>query len=154
LEQAVARIDDYLATCRRGRPSPGPARFVAPAPDERRRLAERILPAVRGALGTPERVILSFDDGEDVLATLAAERTGDLVRRGMGTPEHLLRAGRLPIWLDLDLAMADDQLAGEVRTQIQRARSEYLAYHARQARTDERPLDDWAKVVLVPSGGR
>jgi len=153
LEQAVARIDDYLATCRRGRPSPGPARFVAPAPDERRRLAERILPAVRGALGTPERVILSFDDGEDVLATLAAERTGDLVRRGMGTPEHLLRAGRLPIWLDLDLAMADDQLAGEVRTQIQRARSEYLAYHARQARADERPLDDWAKVVLVPGLG-
>jgi len=153
LEQAVGRIDDYLAACRRARPSFGPARRVAPSPEERRRLAELVLPAVRGALSPRERVILSFDDADDVLATLAAERTGELVRRGMGTPEHLLRAGRLPIWLELDLAAPDDRLLGQVRTQIQSARSEYEAYHTRQAPPGEGPLDDWAKVVLVPGLG-
>ena len=108
---------------------------------------------MRGALGTPDRVILHFDDREDVLEILAGERTPDLVRRGMATPEHLLRAGRLPIWLDLDLAAPPDRLALQVRTQISAARAEYEAYHRRNAAPDQRPLDDWAKVILVPGLG-
>src|SRR4029453_4499437 len=55
-----------------------------------------------GALNASERVILNFDEAEDVVATLAADRIPELAARGMATPEHLLRAGRLPIWLDLD----------------------------------------------------
>jgi rhamnose utilization protein RhaD (predicted bifunctional aldolase and dehydrogenase)/NAD(P)-dependent dehydrogenase (short-subunit alcohol dehydrogenase family) len=153
LTTAVARVDEYLERCRRGRRVLGPATRPAAPPDDRRRLAESVLPAVRGALGTPDRVILHFDDREDILETLAGERTPDLVRRGMATPEHLLRAGRLPIWLDLDLAAPADRLALQVRTQISAARAEYEAYHRRNAAPDQRPLDDWAKVILVPGLG-
>ena len=128
LMEVVAKIDEYLAACRRGRlrgkpPSEGPAGLpsaraggslaggsptAAPATADRRRLAEIVLPAIRGALGIPDRVILHYDDGEDVLAALADERTPELTARGMATPEHLLRAGRLPVWLDLDLAAPPD----------------------------------------------
>ena len=112
-----------------------------------------VLPAVRGALGAPERVILHFDDGEDVLGTLSHERVPELVRRGMATPEHLLRAGRLPLWLDLDPAAKPDAIVAQVKTQIAGQRAEYEAYHQRYAASGEKPLDDWAKVVLVPGLG-
>jgi NAD(P)-dependent dehydrogenase (short-subunit alcohol dehydrogenase family) len=98
-------------------------------------------------------VILHFDDGEDVLDTLSHERIPELVRRGVATPEHLLRAGRLPLWLDLDPALAADAVASQVKTQIAAQRAEYEAYHQRHAATGEKPLDDWAKVVLVPGLG-
>ena len=153
LVRVVARIDEYLASCRRGRLLLGAVRTPAPELEERRRLAEVVLPVVRGALGSPERVILNFDDADDVLGTLAGERTRELVRRGMTTPEHLLRAGRLPVWLDLDLAASPDQLAGQVRDQLGAARAEYEEYHRRHAAPGERPLDDWAKVVLAPGLG-
>ena len=153
LVEAVTKIDEYLAACRRGRRMFGPAARPVPPLEERRRLAEVVLPAVRGALGAPERVILHFDDGENVLETLAAERTPELVRKGMATPEHLLRAGRLPVWLDLDLAAPPDRLGDQVRTQLAAARGEYEEYHRRHAAAGERPLDDWVKVVLAPGLG-
>jgi rhamnose utilization protein RhaD (predicted bifunctional aldolase and dehydrogenase)/NAD(P)-dependent dehydrogenase (short-subunit alcohol dehydrogenase family) len=153
LTQVVSRIDEYLAAARRGRCPLGAARGTAPPPEQRKRLAEVVLPAVRGVLGTPDRVILHFDDGDDLLAALAAERTPELARRGMATPEHLLRAGRLPVWLDLDPAAPEVQLAGQVRSRLAAARAEYEEYHRRHAAGGERPLDDWAKVVLVPGLG-
>ena len=167
LQDVVAKIEAYIATSRRGRLSasaasssraqrgtlPGNVLTAAVPTEERRRLAELVLPAVRGALSAPDRVILHYDDAEDVLATLAAERMPELTSRGMGTPEHLLRAGRLPVWLDLDLAAPAEAVVAQVRSRLTAARAEYEAYHGRHAAPGERPLDDWAKVVLAPGLG-
>jgi rhamnose utilization protein RhaD (predicted bifunctional aldolase and dehydrogenase)/NAD(P)-dependent dehydrogenase (short-subunit alcohol dehydrogenase family) len=153
LTQVVGRIDEYLATARRGRRLLGHARGPLPPADQRKRLAEMVLPVVRGELGKVDRVVLHLDDDEALLTTLAAERTPELVRRGMATPEHLLRAGRLPVWLDLDPTAPEVQLAGQVRSGLADARAEYEAYHRRNATGALPPLDDWAKVVLVPGLG-
>jgi rhamnose utilization protein RhaD (predicted bifunctional aldolase and dehydrogenase)/NAD(P)-dependent dehydrogenase (short-subunit alcohol dehydrogenase family) len=153
LTHVVRRIDEYLATARLGRRPLGEARGTVPPAEQRKRLAEVVLPVVRGVLGTPDRVILHFDDSDDLLTALAAERTPELSRRGMATPEHLLRAGRLPVWLDLDLGTPEDQLAAQVRRRLAAARAEYEEYHRRHAAVGERPLDDWAKVVLAPGLG-
>ncbi|MGN6392532.1 MAG: SDR family oxidoreductase [Gemmatimonadales bacterium] len=174
LLRIVGKIDQYIATCRRGRlhgrpafPSPGPVPEASPeAPavhatsvPERgtgrsghRRLAEVVLPAVRGALGSPDRVILHYDDSEDILAALADERARDLTARGVATPEHILRAGRRPVWLDLDLTASADALTAQVRDRIGAARAEYEAYHARHD-PGQPPIADWAKVLLAPGLG-
>jgi rhamnose utilization protein RhaD (predicted bifunctional aldolase and dehydrogenase)/NAD(P)-dependent dehydrogenase (short-subunit alcohol dehydrogenase family) len=149
----VSRIEEFIAASRRGRLLLGSVRTPGLPAEERRRLAETVLPAVRGALSGADRVILHYDDADDVLATLACERVPELAGRGMATPEHLLRAGRLPVWLDLDLASPPDALVGQVRACLAAARSEYEAYHARHAAASEKPLDDWAKVVLAPGLG-
>jgi NAD(P)-dependent dehydrogenase (short-subunit alcohol dehydrogenase family) len=112
-----------------------------------------VLPVVRGELGKTDRVVLHFDDGEDVLTALAGEHTAELTRRGMATPEHLLRAGRLPVWLELDLTAPEERLAAQVRDGLAAARAEYEEYHRRHAAQGERPLEDWAKVVLAPGLG-
>ncbi|HYF39622.1 MAG TPA: SDR family oxidoreductase, partial [Gemmatimonadales bacterium] len=94
-----------------------------------------------------ERVILHFDDSDEVLSAIADERTPDLSRRGMATPEHLLRAGRLPV------VLRETNDLASVTSQIAAARAEYEDYHRRYAAPGERPLDDWAKVILVPGVG-
>ncbi|HYT99772.1 MAG TPA: SDR family oxidoreductase [Gemmatimonadales bacterium] len=155
LLRVVNRIEDHLETSRRGRAVLGAMARPMPAAEARRRCAELVLPVVRGALGSREggRVILHCDDADDILTALAAERLPALVRRGMATPEHILRAGRLPLWLELDPAAPADQLVDAVRTQISKQRADYEEYHRRHAAGEERPLDDWAKVVLVPGLG-
>ena len=148
LVEVTSRMDEYLAKKRREHPSARPPVRPSAGP-----LAELVLPVIRGALGKPDRVILHYDDGDDVLATLSAEGMPELVRRGMATPEHLLRAGRLPVWLDLDAAATPDETTARVRHQLTAARAEYEQYHGRHAGAGERPLDDWAKVVLIPGVG-
>ncbi|HLB55169.1 MAG TPA: SDR family oxidoreductase, partial [Gemmatimonadales bacterium] len=156
----TGRIDEYLAVRRRGRV---PAQRVVAvgrsdghplaATEDRRRVAELALPIIRGLLSKPERVILHYDNSDDLLATLGDERMRELTGRGMATPEHLLRAGRLPVWLDLDPKASAEQMAERVRSQLETARAEYEEYHGRHAGAGERPLDDWAKVVLAPGLG-
>lgn len=153
LLRVVNGVEDYLATRRRGRAVPGSVPHPIPSIDVRRRCAELALPVVRGVLGSTNRVILHFDDAEDVLTALADRRMPALVRRGMATPEHILRAGRLPAWLDLDPTAPADAIADTVRTQLGQQRKEYEDYHARYASEGEHPLDDWAKVVLAPGLG-
>ena len=167
LLEVTGRMDEYLNGKRTTRPAAPLS--IGPA-DERRRLAELMLPVVRGALSRPERVILHFDDSDEVLAALASDRMPELARRGMATPEHLLRAGRLPITVGIpgksfrakretgshDVrtgSPSEDQITSEIRTQLTSARAEYEDYHRRHAASGERPLDDWAKVVLVPGLG-
>lgn len=152
LEGVVGRIDAYLQAARRGRRLVSSGRAALSA-DERRRRAELLLPAVRGALSRPERVVLHFDDGDDVLAALARREMPELVRRGMATPEHLLRAGRLPVWLPLDPAASDEALVAHAKRGLGEAREDYEAYHRRHAPAGQQPLDDWAKVILVPGLG-
>ena len=153
LLRMVNRIEDYLASRRRGRAAPALVADRMPSADMRRTCAETILPAVRGALGSVNRVILHLDDGDDVVSALADPRMQELTRRGMATPEHILRAGRLPLWLGIDPSAAPDALVADVRAQLASQHTDYEAYHARHAAPGERPLDDWAKVVLVPGLG-
>jgi rhamnose utilization protein RhaD (predicted bifunctional aldolase and dehydrogenase)/NAD(P)-dependent dehydrogenase (short-subunit alcohol dehydrogenase family) len=152
------RMDEFLSSRRReaqpdrssARP---PTRKAMPSPDDRRRLAELVLPVIRGALGKPERVILNYNDSDDVLAFLADPPMQGLTRRGMATPEHLLRAGRLPVWLELDPEGTAETITAQVWNELKAARAEYEEYNRRHAGGGDRPLDDWAKVVLAPSLG-
>jgi rhamnose utilization protein RhaD (predicted bifunctional aldolase and dehydrogenase)/NAD(P)-dependent dehydrogenase (short-subunit alcohol dehydrogenase family) len=137
LIESIKHIEGYLSTKRR------PLAPAAPRPTTA--AAQTVLPTVRGALG---RVILHFDDTLDVSKSLR-----DVAQRGMATPEHILRAGRLPLWLDLDYSATPEALADAVRAQLGAQRAAYEAYHARNATHGERPLDDWAKVVLAPGLG-
>ena len=154
LVRVVNHIEEYLERSRRGRAVVATPRSIATA-EVRRRCAELVLPIVRGALGPPAggRVILHFDDADDILTALGAERLPSVVRRGMATPEHILRAGRLPLWLDVDPSAPPDRIADAARTQIAQQRNEYEEYHRRYAARGERPLDDWAKVLLAPGLG-
>lgn len=151
LVDVTRRMDEFLAAQRTDRQTARPPDRL-PHHDHHR-LAELALPIIRGSLSQPERVILHYDDAGDTIAALADERMPEVVRRGMATPEHLLRAGRLPVWLDLRPAESADQVSESVRTQLAAARAEYEDYHRRHAGAGERPLDDWAKVILVPGIG-
>jgi rhamnose utilization protein RhaD (predicted bifunctional aldolase and dehydrogenase)/NAD(P)-dependent dehydrogenase (short-subunit alcohol dehydrogenase family) len=152
LRKTVHRIDEYLATCRRGKRVLGDVITPDRSPEQRRARALSLLPVIRGALGPDPRVILHFDDRDEIRSRLT-ERFREASRRGMTTPEHVLRAGRLPVWLDLDLEAPEEAVAQSARDQLAAAHEQYLEYHTRRERPDVSPLSDWAKVVLIPGLG-
>jgi len=147
LVEITGRMDELIATERAARPSDRASLSPLPPHPERHRRAELVLPVIRGALSSRERVILHFDDSEEIVMALAGEEIPELVRRGMATPEHLLRAGRLPVLL------SETKDPSDIEAQLSAARTEYEEYHRRHDRTGAAALDDWAKVVLVPGLG-
>jgi rhamnulose-1-phosphate aldolase/alcohol dehydrogenase len=75
-----------------GRPSQG-----------RRDAAQRLLPVVRAHLSPSRPVVLHHDDSPEALDFAGDPRSPELARRGMATPEHILRCGRVPLHVGADL---------------------------------------------------
>jgi rhamnose utilization protein RhaD (predicted bifunctional aldolase and dehydrogenase)/NAD(P)-dependent dehydrogenase (short-subunit alcohol dehydrogenase family) len=147
LVEVTGRMDEHIASRLAVRSSDRPSMSHLLPREERRQLAAAILPVIRGVLGAQQRVVLHFDDSDELLAVLAGEGLPELAGRGMATPEHLLRAGRLPVIL------REAKNPSTLRSQLAAARSQYEAYHRRYAGAGESPLDDWAKVILIPGVG-
>jgi rhamnose utilization protein RhaD (predicted bifunctional aldolase and dehydrogenase)/NAD(P)-dependent dehydrogenase (short-subunit alcohol dehydrogenase family) len=153
LVSAVSRMEEAFESRRRGRRVFGAPAAAAPGAADAEARAALLFPVIRGALGAAERVVLHWDRSERVLETIAGERAEELTARGMVTPEHILRAGRLPLFLKLDLGAPADELMRRAREALADARRGYEEYHRRHARSGEAPIADWAKVVLIPGLG-
>ncbi len=111
-----------------------------------------VVPALRGALSGSERVITHLDDSDEALEAIASV-TPEQVARGVGTPEHILRAGRRPVWIELDPRALPAAQAESVHAQVTAQYEEYLSYHRQFAPPGEAPIGDWAKVALIPGLG-
>jgi len=147
------RALDHLAAHTPKRHVFGPVAKAALPAELRAEKAAILMPVIRAALGSTEKVILHLDDADDTLDTLSRKGFPAIAHRGVATPEHILRSGRLPLILDLDLAAADDDLVAAAQRRLAEEREEYLRYHREQAGDQEEAIGDWAKTVLIPGVG-
>jgi len=151
--RVVDQSERYFEASQRGARGFGALRTPPLPSDSRLARAEQLLPVVRGALSEHDRVVLHFDDDPELLDTIGREQTRSVSERGVATPEHVLRAGRRPIWIELGDSSGEAGWEQAARAQLAAAREEYQRYHERNAAADEAPLVDWAKVVAMPGVG-
>lgn len=125
----------------------GVAREV-PAPARRHELAAALAPVLRGLCGRHQRMVLRFDDGDDVLRFVASARAPEVAERGAATPDHILNVKRTPLWIE------SPDLADTERT-MQAAREAFAAYVERYSayyqahQSGEAMLPPVPRVVLV-----
>jgi rhamnulose-1-phosphate aldolase/alcohol dehydrogenase len=144
----INRAEAYIAD-RKPRP------FVAAStasPQARRAAAQAVLPMLRAGLSRQRPVILHYDDSPEALAFAGDARAPDLARRGMSTPEHILRCGRLPLHVPGDLAALAPAEAGKTITgALDRFAAEYRESFDRSGQKEM--LDPVPRVVLLPGLG-
>src|SRR5262249_13346213 len=80
--ELVSGAEEAIAHRARGRARFGGVSVAAPAPERRREVAQAVAPELRGLLGRDRRVVMSFDDGPDVLEFAASREAADLCRIG------------------------------------------------------------------------
>src|SRR4029077_14282357 len=71
---------------------------------DRRSVAARILPALRGAMSSNRRVIAHFTDDEDALTFAGSRWSKELGALGTSCPDHFLRTRICPMFIDWDPA--------------------------------------------------
>jgi rhamnulose-1-phosphate aldolase/alcohol dehydrogenase len=119
--------------------------------ETRRTAARAVLPVLRAGLGQRKPVILHYDDSAEALAFAGDPRAAELARRGMSTPEHILRCGRLPLHVPADLVAAPDQAAQAIGGALDRFAAEYRDTFARHGEGEM--LDPSPRVVVLPGLG-
>ncbi|MFI0847462.1 bifunctional rhamnulose-1-phosphate aldolase/short-chain dehydrogenase [Mesorhizobium sp. IMUNJ 23232] len=132
----------------------GEVRKTLPA-EERRAIAAKLMPALRGMISAKERKVGHFDDQPAVLEFIAARDMEKLAALGTSCPDHFLRTKISPLVVDFDPANPDiDKTLAGLPASLEVYRQGHAAYYERCKRPVSPPMrDPNAVVYLVPGVG-
>ena len=151
------RAEEYMAERARGRRVFGSPQVQALPAAERPRAAAALLPALRGALAAAHgRVLLRFEDGDDILDFAGSEIAPDLSQIGPATPDHLMNTKVRPLVLPPP-ALAqngsgprlDEAYRNDLRACVERYAAEYGEFYRKHRRGAEAMQEPIPRVVLV-----
>ncbi|WP_267427050.1 bifunctional rhamnulose-1-phosphate aldolase/short-chain dehydrogenase [Methylobacterium sp. GC_Met_2] len=122
---------------------------------ERRAIAAKLMPEIRGRIGTQERKVGHFDDSAAVLDFVNSKRLRELAALGTSCPDHFLRTKIRPLVLDFDPATGSaESILATLDEAIAAYRADYAAYYDRCRHPDSPAMRDANAVVyLVPGVG-
>lgn len=80
----------------------GGLKYKALSKDERKEILAEILPVIRGAVSDERKMILTWDDGEDVLQFVNSRNAKELSQIGAACPDHLVHTKRVPLYIEWD----------------------------------------------------
>lgn len=124
-------------------------------PEERRAVAARLMPKIRGFISEDSHKLGHFDDSAAVLEFVNSKNLKPLAALGTSCPDHFLRTKIRPLVIDFDPAHPDvDAVIAGLADQIAAYRADYAAYYER-CKHDNSPAirDPNAVVYLIPGVG-
>lgn len=155
----IQRAADWLAENNTAAAFGGPLISAALHDEQRRDVAARLMPAIRGRISERQHQVGHFNQDEAVLQFVNSRRLRELAALGTSCPDHFLRTKRLPLVLDFDPANGDlgDAIAhclARLDSQLDAYRQEYAAYYQRCKRDNSPVMRDPNPVVyLIPGIG-
>ena len=113
-----------------------------------RRVAEALLPAIRGAVSSEKSKVLTVDTSDRVLEFVCSEQARELVTVGAPCPDHLVHTKRLPLWVS-----REDATPERIAELADAYRADYRAYFEAHAGEGDVPGDPDPRIVLVEGMG-
>jgi rhamnose utilization protein RhaD (predicted bifunctional aldolase and dehydrogenase)/NAD(P)-dependent dehydrogenase (short-subunit alcohol dehydrogenase family) len=121
---------------------------------QRKTIAVKLMPFLRGSVSGQERMIGSFTDIPEVLEFINSHSAAQLAYLGTSCPDHFIRTKIRPLFIDWDQVGDGSQIQAAAKTAVEKYRSEYASYYQQHALKDS-PAMRHANptVVLVPGIG-
>ncbi|HLY10986.1 MAG TPA: bifunctional rhamnulose-1-phosphate aldolase/short-chain dehydrogenase [Planctomycetota bacterium] len=153
LHRLISRGEEYLKRKRTTKDPMAKRRHGPTEPAAREAAARALLPVLRGMLSHTRKTILHLDDSYDSLRYVDSEMAKQIHRRGMATPEHILRCGRQPMYVDAEVAaMPTAEAAAVLRQAVDTFENDYRASFAKHGKGTEM-LGPGPRIVLLPGVG-
>lgn len=151
----IQRAMDWFAKKTEGVAAFGGAIHESLAAVDRREVAARLMPAIRGMVSGQQHMVGHFDDSDVVLEFVNAKGMEPLAALGTSCPDHFLRTKICPLVVAFDPARNNlDEVMEGLPSQVAAYRDDYAAYYDR-CKHDNSPAlrDPNAVVYLVPGVG-
>jgi rhamnulose-1-phosphate aldolase/alcohol dehydrogenase len=153
LHQVISKAEAYLKQKRASKDPLAKRRHPTTEPAARESAARALLPVLRGMLSRQRKVILHLDDSYEALRYVDSESAKQIHRRGMATPEHILRCGRQPAYVDAQLAaLPVEEATAVLRQAIETFENDYRASFAKHGKGTEM-LGPGPRIILLPGIG-
>jgi rhamnose utilization protein RhaD (predicted bifunctional aldolase and dehydrogenase)/NAD(P)-dependent dehydrogenase (short-subunit alcohol dehydrogenase family) len=150
IDQIGQFIESYRS--RKNSPSFGGAKYQPH--QERQSIAVKVMPSLRGAVSSGQRMIGSFTDAPEVLDFINSQSAAKLAHLGTSCPDHFIRTKIRPMFVDWDPSGDAGKILPAANTAMEKYRSEYASYYQEHALKDS-PAMRHANptVVLIPGIG-
>lgn len=124
------------------------------AADVRRQIASQVMPTIRGAVSDSKKMILSFDDQDDVLAFVGGQESPQLSQVGAACPDHLVHTKVVPLFIDWT-PNADDVegLKAKLKEGVAAYKEQYAQYFERNKHEGDVMFEAAPRVILIPGIG-
>jgi rhamnose utilization protein RhaD (predicted bifunctional aldolase and dehydrogenase)/NAD(P)-dependent dehydrogenase (short-subunit alcohol dehydrogenase family) len=133
----------------------GPSRFGGEsiaARENRRELAVKIAPYLRGRVSAQNRWISSFSDAPDVLQFVNSANAKDLAFLGTSCPDHFIRTKIRPLFIPWAAAADVTTLKQQIDASLDEYRQQYGDYYQSFATPDSPALRDASPTVVLIQG--
>ncbi|WP_248928040.1 bifunctional aldolase/short-chain dehydrogenase [Paenibacillus hamazuiensis] len=132
----------------------GGAKHAALPAGVRRSIAARVMPTIRGAVSDTKKMILTFDDADDVLQFVGGRDSAKLSQVGAACPDHLVHTKVVPLFIDWTPDADDvDGLKAKLKEGIAQYKEEYKAYFERNKNEGDIMFEAAPRVILIPGIG-
>jgi rhamnulose-1-phosphate aldolase/alcohol dehydrogenase len=157
-KQTIATINKAIAWFEQktaGKAAFGGQAVVPLAAAERRAIAARLMPAIRGLIGKDSLKLGHFDDSAAVLEFVSSKDLRPLAALGTSCPDHFLRTKIRPLVVEFDPTKPDiDAVVAGLAGATAAYREDYAGYYNRCKHPDSPGIrDSNAVVYLVPGVG-
>jgi rhamnulose-1-phosphate aldolase/alcohol dehydrogenase len=120
---------------------------------ERRAIAARLMPKIRGLISKASHKVGHFDDSPAVLEFVNSKDLGKLAPLGTSCPDHFLRTKIRPLVIEFDPANPDvDAVIAKLPEDVVAYRADYQAYYDRCKHPDSPAVRDTNAVVYLMPG--
>lgn len=127
---------------------------AVPARDNRKEIAVRIAPFLRGHISAQNRWIANFTDAPDVLQFVNSVQARELAYLGTSCPDHFIRTKIRPLFVSWAAGEGIDELRQHIERSLAEYRKQYRAYYRAFATAGSPPIRDASPaVVLIPGLG-
>ncbi|MDP9840433.1 rhamnulose-1-phosphate aldolase/alcohol dehydrogenase [Neorhizobium huautlense] len=123
--------------------------------EERRAIAAKLMPEIRGRIGKAERKLGHFDDQDAVLEFVNSKNLAPLGALGTSCPDHFLRTKIRPLIVDFDPAKPDaDAVVAGLDKALEDYRADYTRYYETCKHDNSPKMRDPNPVIfLIPGVG-
>ncbi|MBO2944261.1 bifunctional aldolase/short-chain dehydrogenase [Paenibacillus sp. F411] len=132
----------------------GGEKYKALPAEERKRVAAAIMPVIRGAVCDSKKMILTFDDAEDVLTFVSGKNSAELSQVGAACPDHLVHTKVVPLFVDWTPDTEDvEGLKSRLIEEIEAYKQNYADYFERNHNDGDVMFEAAPRVILIPGVG-
>ncbi|WP_256757529.1 bifunctional aldolase/short-chain dehydrogenase [Cohnella sp. WQ 127256] len=122
--------------------------------EARRSVAAQVMPTIRGAVSDAKKMILSFDDADDVLEFVGGTDSATLSQVGAACPDHLVHTKVVPLFIDWTPNVEDiEGLKAKLKEGVAAYKEMYKAYFERNKNEGDVMFEAAPRVILIPGVG-
>jgi rhamnulose-1-phosphate aldolase/alcohol dehydrogenase len=132
----------------------GGAKYDALPSDDRKSVLAQVMPIIRGAVSDKKKMILTYDDADNVLAFVNSKNAAVLSQVGAACPDHLVHTKMKPLFVEWNPTSQDvEALKAALTAGIAQYKQEYEAYFKRNKNEGDVMFEAAPRVILIPGVG-